>query len=225
MSELIFENPFLILLMEHFRIDFIVHDLTVYQLCEQNTINSELFIFFCNLYNGFTSPGTGNISKQDISSIISFLRNSHNFYKNDKYPEIRDYINQMYSKNNVAEIKLVEQFFDEYFNEVTEHLDYEDQVAFPSISEKLKLENTEKKIDPQDFTISIYSEHHTDIESKLSELKNLLLKYIPLKEDHILRRKLLFSLFELEYDLKIHSRIEESILIPLVKKIEMNLNE
>ena len=43
---------------------------------------------------------------------------------------------------------------------------------------------------------------------------------MPQKDDRQIRRKLLLCLFELEYDLNIHSRIEESILIPLVEKME-----
>jgi regulator of cell morphogenesis and NO signaling len=221
MAELIFENPSLLMLIEHFGIDLVVHDYTVDQFSRQHNINPELFIFFCNLYNGFSPAGTGNFKKEDITSIIYFLRNSHNYYKNDKYPEIREYIKLLFQKNNMAEIKMVEIFFNDYFNEVTEHLNYEDQVAFPEICANLGLERRDNVNDHGMFSVTTYRDHHTDIESKLSELKNLLLKYIPLNDDRIIRRKLLISLFELEFDLSLHSLIEETILIPLVKKFEI----
>jgi regulator of cell morphogenesis and NO signaling len=223
MSDLIFENPSLLMLMEHFQFDLVVHDYTVEQLSNKHSINPELFISFCNLYNGFSISGIDHFSKGDILSIIFFLRNSHQYYKYDKYPEIREYINQLYLKNNVAEIKMVEQFFDVYFSEVTQHLDYEEQVAFPSICFQLGFENAIQTIENDDYNISVYRDHHTDIESELSELKNLLLKHIPVKDDRVLRRKLLISLFDLEFDLSIHSLIEESILIPLVKKFETGI--
>jgi regulator of cell morphogenesis and NO signaling len=118
---------------------------------------------------------------------------------------------------------MVEKFFNEYFDEVTEHLDYEEQVAFPSVYKKLGIENiAPQSLDPG-YSISVYRTHHTDIEFKLSELKSLLLKHIPTNGDSIERRRLLTSLFELEFDLSIHSLIEESILIPLVKKLETNM--
>ena len=44
MSELIFDNPSILLLMEHFGLDFIVHEKTVEQLCLQNNINSKVFV-------------------------------------------------------------------------------------------------------------------------------------------------------------------------------------
>ena len=70
------------------------------------------------------------------------------------------------------------------------------------------------------YSVTEYREHHNDIEEKLTDLNNLLIKYIPQQNDQQIRRQLLLSLFELEYDLNIHSRIEETILIPMVEKME-----
>jgi len=42
----------------------------------------------------------------------------------------------------------------------------------------------------------------------------LLLKHVSIENNLPIKRKLLFALFELEYDLYIHSLIEETILIP-----------
>jgi regulator of cell morphogenesis and NO signaling len=220
MAELIFENPSLLMLIEHFGFDLVVHDYTVEQLSRQQNINPDLFVIFCNLYNGFTPTTAGNLTKDDVAIIIFFLRNSHSYYKNDKYPEIKAYIDQMNQMNNAREMKMVEHFFDDYFSEVTDHLNYEEQVAFPEICSKLGIESPTIDTHIEEYSVSVYRDHHTDIESKLSELKNLLLKYIPLNDDRVVRRKLLISLFELEFDLSIHSLIEETILIPLVKKFE-----
>jgi len=107
--------------------------------------------------------------------------------------------------------------------EVIEHLDYENEVVFPYVLNLDKLLNSK---DPGSYTpaysVTEYREHHDDIEEKLNDLKNLLIKYMPQKDDRQIRRKLLLCLFELEFDLNIHSRIEESILIPLVEKMEQH---
>jgi regulator of cell morphogenesis and NO signaling len=217
MSDLIFENPSLLLMMEHFDINIAVRNNTVEQICNENHINHELFIAIANLYNGFNIINTENISRPDTELIILFLKNSHRYYLDEKIPEIRDCIGSLYAKNDNTEFRLVENFFDEYSQEVKEHLDYEDTVAFPYFS---YLTHDDSNSKSTKFSAEEYRQHHTDIETKLGELKNLLLKHIPLKQDGSLRRKLLTSLFELEYDLTIHSVIEESILIPLIKKIE-----
>jgi regulator of cell morphogenesis and NO signaling len=126
--------------------------------------------------------------------------------------------------NESTEIILLERFFNEYCKEVTEHLAYEDLVAFPFIL-NLHSHLTEKPSEKylQSYSVADYKEHHNDIEEKLTDLKNLLIKYLPQKEDQQIRRKLLFNLFELEFDLNIHSRIEDKILVPLVELMERNL--
>lgn len=221
MSDLIFDNPSILLLMEHFGLNFIVHEKTVMQVCTQNNINTKVFITFANMYNGFSVTDVENFTKEDISDIILYLRNSHNYYENEKYPEIRNYIQELYQKNNSAEIKLIDKFFDEYFEEVKEHLSYEDRIAFPYFNELIHNEDSgTKEKQKHDFSVNDYSEHHTDIESKLNDLKELLLKHVPIQNDRTLRRKIVVSLFELEYDLTIHSTIEEKILMPLIGNLE-----
>jgi regulator of cell morphogenesis and NO signaling len=217
MSELINENCSLLLLLEHLEIDFSVYDKTVAGLCKENSIDLSVFIVIGNLYNGFYPSKEEINSLNDISVIIKFLRNSHSYYKNDKYPEIQRYINKLHEKHNTEDIALIEKFFKDYFNEVMEHLDYEDKIAFPYFC---RLIDSDASFNKSNFSVNEYREHHTDIETKLADLKNLLLKHIVIKNDLTIRRKFLYSLFELEFDLMIHSRIEEMILLPLVEKVE-----
>jgi regulator of cell morphogenesis and NO signaling len=220
MAGLIFENPYLILLLEHFELDLVMHERTVSQLCIENGINEKIFISFANLYNGFAPTGNDDFDFKDIGTMIRFLQNSHYYFQHDKYPEIQDYIKKLFEKNPKPEIKMIEKFFDDYFLEVTEHFDYEEEIAFPYFYNLLMSKESGSKRLKTKFTAKEYLEHHTDIESKLTDLKNLLLRHISLKNDPVNRRKLLFSLIELEYILNIHSIIEETILIPLVINLE-----
>ena len=215
--DLIEENHTLLLMLQHFEIDFRVDDLTVRQLCEQYNISERLFIAVANLYNGFKPKENplGNIT--DVMMIIGFLRNSHKYYREDKYPQISNYIHLLQERHTGKELVLLEQFFNVYFDEVMEHLDYEDNVAFPYFVKLINEGQTGKK---ELYSAKEYSDHHTDIELKLKDLKNLLLKHITTSFDLTIKRKLLFSLFELEHDLYIHSLIEETILIPYGYKME-----
>ena len=220
MADLIFENPYLLLLLEHFGLDLVMHDKTVSQLCTENGINEKVFISFANLYNGFTPIGSEGFASEHIETIIGFLRNAHYYFKNDKYPEIQDYIKKLYDKNPSDEIRMIEKFFHDYFMEVSEHLDYEEGIAFPYFNSLLNSTGLSAEKTKPKFSATEYLEHHTDIESKLADLKNLLLRHISLKNDPVNRRKLIFSLIELEFVLNIHSHIEETILIPLVINLE-----
>ncbi len=221
MSDIISANPYLMLMLEHFGINLVVHDMTVAQLCSKNTVSLELFLSFTNLFNGFNPSASAKYTFTDLKTITDFLHNSHQYYLNEKYPEIRKYIAQMYEINDQASVLMVEKFFDEYFSEVREHLHYEDQVVFTYINKlSSKLEDKQPANLPEDFSVKDYRDHHNDIEEKLEDLKNLLLKHLPVKNDQHIRRKLLFSLFELEFDLNVHTQIEDTILIPLVENLE-----
>jgi len=218
MADLVVENPKLLLLLEHFEIDFAVKDKSVAQLCVENKIDLAVFLVFGNLYNGFFPDKNEINALEDISTIIRFLKNSHRFYKHDKYPELKSFLVQLHERQNSEDILLIEKFFNDYFEEVLEHLDYEESIVFPYICKLIEDGKIARK---NNFSANEYREHHTDIETKLTDLKNLLLKHISLKNDFSLRRKFLFSLFELEYDLNVHSLIEDKILLPLVGKIEI----
>lgn len=220
-SDIIINNPYLILMLEHLEIKMEVHEKTVEQICIEYNISTGLFLTIANLFNGFKSSQITKYSTNDIQAIINYLKNSHQYYLKEKYPQIHNYIKQIYQINNHPEILMIENFFDKYFIEVTEHLDYENQVVFPyilNLDNKLLQKNYDDTV--SNYSVTEYIEHHNDIEEELTDLKNLLIKYLPQKGDQQLRRKLLFCLFELEYDLNIHSQIEDSILIPLVEKME-----
>ncbi|NLC85920.1 MAG: hypothetical protein GX680_03115 [Bacteroidales bacterium] len=215
-------NPRLLLMLQHFKIDFRVRDLTVSQLCKEYCISETLFVDIANLYNGFGAKKNHTYTKNDLLQVIDFLKNSHHYYRFEMYPQIKSYILKLQENHPEKELKLLEKFFNEYFTEVREHLDYEDNVAFPYFIKLLQ--NIDDGDTPQEYSSIEYSEHHTDIELKLHDLKNLLLKYVKIDNDLDLRRKLFFALYELEYDLFVHSLIEESILIPSGVNIEKKEN-
>ncbi|HLW09717.1 MAG TPA: hypothetical protein VKX35_04905 [Fermentimonas sp.] len=224
MADQIDSNPRLLLMLQHFNIDFNVSDLTVSQLCAQYDISETLFVDIANLYNGFGTKKTHTYTKKDLLQVIDFLKNTHHYYRSDLYPQINEYIHQLQENHPEVrlELKLIEKFFYQYFTEVKEHLDYEDDIAFPYFIKLLKDKSSnEARVL---YSSKEYSDHHSDIELKLHDLKNLLLKYVKVDNDLGLRRKLFFALYELEFDLYIHSLIEESILIPSGLKIENKEN-
>ncbi len=225
-SDMIFENPSLLIMIEHFGIGTVMNDKSVNQLCFENQINEKLFILIANLYNGFNPESTEELEIKDIKTMISFLKQSHEFYLYEKIPEINSIISRLkdITVERRMEIRLVEDFFNEYSMEVKEHLDYEDHIAFPYFWSLLDSEAI-GETKTLEFSVDEYQDHHTDIETKLNELKSLLVKHIPLNNERSLKRKLLLNLFELEFDLNVHSVIEELMLMPLIKRIENKICE
>ncbi len=214
--DLIIENPNILLMLEYFGLETIVGDYTIEEFCKKNNVKTELITTITNLYNGFHNIDIGIFEIGDIELIVKFLKNSHTYYLREKYPEIQEIIRKIENKEKSKEIQLISQFFNEYFNEVAEHLEYEDKIVFPYITHLLKKthQNT------YSFSVQEYQDHHTDIEFKLTELCNLLLKHVKTENADYLKPKLLNSILELEQDLYVHSMIEDKILIPLVHKLE-----
>jgi regulator of cell morphogenesis and NO signaling len=220
-SDIIISNPYLILMLEHLGINMEVREKTIEQVCNENRISTELFLIIANLFNGIKPSPLTEYSSYDIQMMIRYLKNCHRYYLEEKYPLIKNYIAAINKINDHSEILMIGKFFDKYFKEVIEHLDYEDDVVFPYI---LDLDDQLSSGKPasveSNYSVTEYREHHNDIEEKLTDLNNLLIKYIPQKNDQQVRRQLLLSIFELEYDLNIHSQIEETVLIPMVEKME-----
>lgn len=226
LSEAVSENPFLLLLLEHLEIGLPLQEKTLEQVASEYGIGGELFLTFVNLYCDPEHSVDLLFTGVEVPAIIKYLRNSHRFYSEEVYPGITEVISRMNSDSESGEIMMIEQFFTEYLKEVRNHFDYEEQTVFPYIIHLHdRISGSERAQGSSDYSVAEYRDHHDDIEEKLDDLRNLLIEYLPLREGQPVRRRLLFKLHELEHDLKIHSRIEEQILIPLVDCMEAKLKE
>lgn len=212
LHELIEKNNRLLLLMDHFETGFCVSDMTIAQLCAQKGINPEIFASFCNIYNGDTSHPYKPQCNNDVEQIIRFLENTHRYYISDMYPEIKHYINALRELNPGNDVKMLDMFFESYISEVKKHLEYEQEKLFPLIRSFCNGETSHSDIIKKTKRIK-----HEEVETKLSDLKNLLLKHIKLVDKNGLKRKLLAAILEFEYDLGIHSFIEDEVLMSITK--------
>jgi len=220
--DIIRENRCILLMLEHFNIDFSVGNKTAQHLCSENGISLEAFLAIANLYNSYYPDHNQPLPKESLLSIVSFLKNSHYYYRKDKYPELIGYIKQLKeSTEDTKDIELVEIFFTNYYNEVNEHLSYEDEVAFPFF---LDLLNDTPQVSNNKFAVKDYTDHHSDIETKLEDLKSLFLNAIHLGTNLRIKRNFYNALSELEFDLKLHSIIEEMLLVPNIERIEIERN-
>jgi len=216
----ILKNHFLILVLERFNIGFGLQEKTIKEICIEQNIDINLFLAISNLHLSTNTLPNLDLNENDILKVIEYLQNSHNYYTTEAIPNISKQIEIFINDREEEDLTfiLIERFFKEYRKEVFKHLEYEENIVYPYI---IKLVN-EKKLQ-SDYKINDYKHYHENIESKLEELKNLLIKHLPEKEDRKFRRAFLFELFRLERDLRIHTIIEESILVPAIEDLENNL--
>jgi len=226
MAEVITNNPYLLVILENFNIKMPVQDQSVYEVCTKFNIHTDLFLIISNLYNGLKHQPLHPLTHEDAITITKYLKNTHQYYLKEIYPEIIDSIRQLSERNNHKEMLMVDNFFCDYFEEVKEHLDYEDQVVFPYVRDLSdQISHKANKLLNSKYSVREYQDHHNDIQEKLNDLKNLLIKYLPQENDQSLRRKVLFRLSEIEYDIAVHAKIEDLILIPLVESMEFHLGK
>ncbi len=226
-TDIIQNNPNLLLVFEHFGFSYEYNNKTLKEICNLYEVNTDLVITVTNLFNGHGINKSVNFSKENVVSIIKFLKSNHNYYGTEKIPMLKELINKMIEVNDHPKILLVNKFFESYYTEVIEHFNYENNVVFPYALEllnKTKLSFNEE-VEKTGFSIQVFKENHEDIEEKLQDLINLLLKYLPVKNDMRIRRELLLGIFELEQNLYIHRLIEDNILVPMLEEAEKRLRD
>lgn len=224
MSEAVSENPFLLLLLEHLGIELPLLEKSACEVASEYGIDCELLLTFMRLYGDLSYNTVLPFTGSEVPSILVYLRNSHRYYSEEVYPGIVKIISEMNLEVHSGETAMIEEFFLEYLSEVKNHFDYEEETVFPYITRLYDAYTGQGlKEDAGDYSVEEYKEHHDDIEEKLDDLKSLLIDYLPRGEEGNTRRILLMKLYELEHDLKRHSRIEDYILIPLVAAMESRL--
>ncbi|MFA6334804.1 MAG: hemerythrin domain-containing protein [Bacteroidales bacterium] len=224
-AEAIGNSPGIILVLERLGLYLGVQEKTIDAICREHNLNPAVLLTLLNMQiNRFYEPEE-KLRISDITVIVDYLKKSHDYFQSEIYPAITADIRKMAETDAKKEIKMLEEFFNDYCIEVDEHFAYENNVAFPYI---LKLyQNTsdgETAIPDSHYSVNEYKSHHDDIEEKLDDLKSLLIKFLPHGNSYRLRRNILLHLFELEKDLKAHSKIENEILIPLVEILEQKQN-
>ncbi len=233
MADVIHLDYRLIPIIGRFGIEYGFGNKTVIEVCDDFNINVWFFLEIVNSYHNHEYFPKKQLQNFSARLIIDYLRNTHSYYLKNKVPEIEGYIDEMeksVSEKNLKNIQLLNSFFNEYKNELKKHLEREDHHVFPYI---LDLERSleEKNILPelllqvQKESIEIYERTHDDIEMKLGDLKNLIMRHLPPILCKELCQKLLTELFRLEADLENHARIEDKVLIPKVKLLEQKILE
>jgi regulator of cell morphogenesis and NO signaling len=188
---------------------------TVEEVCSKYSVDLELLLLICNmLLNNDLVPDKDQIERCPILQVVSFLQQSHQYYLQVALPKIHHLLDALTATCSDAHGKALNRFFDEYWHEVEKHLAHEEQIVYPYIQQLL---NQPKKTK---FTIQQFKDKHANIEIKLTDLKNIIIKYIPDDNSDRLREELLLQLFTFEDDLNRHTLIEEKLLVPGVLLLE-----
>lgn len=218
LAELIEANYRLLFVFRRMGIPLGFGETTVGQMCRRKNLSVELFLAICRIHSGAPGPLSPDMSADfPLEELIDYLHNSHQYYA-QKIPLLRAKIHDMVALCEPEQLRLLERFVDDYRRETENHFDYEEQTVFPYIRALAQGRGG------QGYHIEQFEENHSNIEEKLHDLRNIILKYLPESCSADLRDDILFELFLLEDDLGKHTLIENRILIPCVAKLEADEN-
>lgn len=214
MSDLICENYPMVLVMSRFGIDLGFGEKNIGDVCRQNGIDAPTFLAVVNFLTKDDMPPVAETHTDiSISALVSYLHNSHDYFLNFRLPHIRHKLTEAIVSCPKDVAFVIRRFFDEYAEEVNKHMSYEEKTVFPYVLNLLKGEK-----DPK-YNISIFRRRHDQIELKITELKNLILKYYPGPDSDLLN-SVLFDIFATEQDLAAHNRVEDYIFVPAILLLE-----
>ncbi len=202
---------------------------SILEVCNDYKVDVDFFIQLANAFHDKDYFPKEKLLEFNAEWLVSYLRRTHQNYLEHKIPEIQGKIVALEEDlETTHSYELIKNFFTEYIREFGSHIELEEKTVFPFVLELSKcIEGTTLTDDYKEnfagYSIEKYLTDHNDIEEKLYDLKNILIKYLPPPADNFKYNTLLFDIFSLEQDLKDHSKLEEKVLIPLVRKMEKEL--
>lgn len=170
LADLIREDFNILPILSRFRIPLGFGNLTIKEVCGQSGIDPVIFLLVINfLLSGHI---TGPLPKGEAAlGIVDFLHNSHDYFLVYKLPHIRtNLVNALDNIHDDINPSIL-QFFDDYVSQVREHFRYEEETVFPYVRDLAS------GILSDEYDISVFSKNHEDIDEKLSDLKNIILRY------------------------------------------------
>ncbi len=219
MNELIKEDSSLLLTITRFGFSLGFGDKTVKEVCTESGVDEKTFLAVVNFISDGYKEEYINHEEISIDSVVLYLRNAHDFFLGFKLPLIRNKLIEAIDSciNEEPFRMMIMKFYNNYVSEVEKHMNYEDEVVFP-----YALNLLEGKKNPR-YNIAVFEKNHENIDSKLSDLKNILIKYFPAQQPNFLLNEVLFDLSACEKDLEKHNRVEDFFFVPIIEAIEKKL--
>jgi regulator of cell morphogenesis and NO signaling len=212
MAEVIHLNYLLLQVMARFDIRLGFGNQTVEEVCRNHNVNPE---FFLEIVNSYHDPEY-------------FPDKELQHYLDVKIPEIESLILSLVNNSgieNKEKLMLLDRFFKEYKQELIAHVEREENRVMPYVLEiedaYLSGSANEKMLQKiKSYSIDDFADEHDNMEVKLFDLKNIIIKFLPPVKNIVVCENILTELFRLEKDLNNHARIEDKVLIPKVREME-----
>ncbi|PTN10300.1 hemerythrin domain-containing protein [Mangrovibacterium marinum] len=219
-SSLVATNSNLIPVINRFGILLGFKEKTIEEICLEKNVNTDFFLAIVNTYTNENYFPEDELLSFSPLLLIDYLKTTHRYYNQYVLPKIERLLAAVMQTcaENCSSLKMISSFYQKFKTELHIHLAQEDEKVFPYI-----IDLYHNRVLTEGKSIRKYEDEHTSVEEKLSDLKNLVIKYLEPTYDPSAMVEFLNTLFQFEKDLFDHARIEDLILIKQVIRIEEEL--
>jgi regulator of cell morphogenesis and NO signaling len=212
LAEVLRSDLNLMFVLNQFSIPLGFGDKSIREVCKKHDVDCEQFLTLLLFHEKPERPDNERLSNLSAGLILNYLKKSHNYFLDFRLPDIeaqmRNALGDKGTRNTILS------YFEEYEKEVREHMSYENEVFFPYVEQLLLGEK------PTDYSVKDFETHHDNIEEKLDDLINLLLKYLPTQGDIYRLSDILEDLQQCNKELNKHRYLEDEVLVPKIHKLE-----
>jgi regulator of cell morphogenesis and NO signaling len=219
-AQLINHNYHLLPVLNRFEIKLGLKDKTVDEICIEKNINANFFLAIVNTYHNEDYFPENELLSFSPTEIVGYLRKTHKYYIDYVLPKLDLLLKQLIqSSSSISkDLQMVDVFYKKYKKELILHINDEEERVFPHV-----VQLVEKHEKQATYTIRAFEKEHTNVDEKLNDLKNLIIKYVTPDYDENICNEFLITLYRFEKDIIDHARIEDKILLPATLSIEEKL--
>lgn len=211
MCDLVCDKYPVLQVMSRFGIALGFGDQTIAEVCAVHKVDTATFLAVVNMLMNHGS-GAASAGEVSVRALTDFLHNSHSYFLDFRLPAIRRKLIEAVDCSLSDVSFAIMRYFDEYVAEVHKHMAYEEKTVFPYVEALLRGEKNAT------YSIDVFRRHHDQVEARLKELKNIIIKYYPAGDTNELNG-VLFDIFSCEQELASHNAVEDEIFIPAVEQL------
>ena len=220
MSDLICDNYSLLMVMSRFGLSLGFGDKTVQEVCEAQGVDYRTFLAVANFIGEDQYTYSEDDTDFSLTALMDYLKRAHTYFLDFNLPAIRRKLIEALDYAGGADLSyLIMRFYDEYAKEVRRHMEYENEAVFTYVEGLMQGHLSDQ------YNIAIFTSKHNQIDAKLKELKNIIIKYYPERECNNLLNAVLFDIFNCEQDLESHCQVEDYLFVPAVASLERRLKD
>jgi len=206
-----------------------LHSYSIEWLCATHSINLNFFMEILSAFEKAKAFSPERFMHFSFDTLLDYLQRTHIFYQEKRLFEIEQSIHQLvwnHQEDNPV-VVLLQNFFRNFRVELNEHIRLEEEKLFPYLKSLQDYTSSFKKMEipfRHQFSIQNFISLHDDhVESSLALIREKILLQNPETTLSFPYKMLLNQMETFEIDLYIHGLIEDEVLLPKGKTLELAL--